>query len=81
MSFHHSYHGNTHGALSVSGNEYHKRAFRPLLPLVKFINFNNEEDLTQITEKTAGVVAETIQGAAGFITPNLDYLKKLKKRW
>lgn len=80
IAFHNSYHGNTHGALSVSGNEYHKRAFRPLLPLIKFINFNKEEDLTQITEKTAGVVVETIQGAAGFITPENDFLKKLKKR-
>ncbi|MDO4762825.1 MAG: aspartate aminotransferase family protein [Flavobacteriaceae bacterium] len=80
VAFHHSYHGNTHGALSVSGNEYHKRAFRPLLPMVKFIHFNDEEDLAQITEKTAGVIVETIQGAAGFITPNPDYFKKLKKR-
>lgn len=80
VAFHNSYHGNTHGALSVSGNEYHKRAFRPLLPLIKFIHFNNEEDLAQITEKTAGVIVETIQGAAGFITPENDFLKKLKKR-
>lgn len=80
VAFHNSYHGNTHGALSVSGNESHKRAFRPLLPMVKFINFNKEEDLTQITDKTAGVVVETIQGAAGFIVPENDFLKKLKKR-
>lgn len=80
IAFHHSYHGNTHGALSVSGNETHKRAFRPLLPMVNFINFNKEEDLELITDKTAGVIVETIQGAAGFITPNNDYLKKLKKR-
>lgn len=80
VAFHNSYHGNTHGALSVSGNEYHKRAFRPLLPMIKFINFNKEEDLAQITEKTAGVVVETIQGAAGFIIPENDFLKKLKKR-
>ena len=56
IAFHNAYHGNTHGALSVAGNEYHKRAFRPLLPLVNFIHFNNEEDLAKITEKTAGVV-------------------------
>lgn len=80
IAFHHSYHGNTHGALSVSGNETHKRAFRPLLPMVNFINFNQEEDLELITEKTAGVIVETIQGAAGFITPNDGYLKKLKKK-
>lgn len=80
IAFHQSYHGNTHGALSVSGNETHKRAFRPLLPLVNFIHFNNEKDFDKITEKTACVLVETIQGAAGFITPNSNYLKNLKKR-
>lgn len=80
ISFKNSYHGNTHGALSVSGNEYHKREFRPLLPMVGFIEFNNEADLSQITEKTAGVILETIQGAAGFLVPEEGYLKKLKNR-
>ncbi len=80
ISFKNSYHGNTHGALSVSGNEYHKNAFRPLLPLVNFIEFNAEEDLKKITEKTAGVIMETIQGAAGFLLPNHSYIQKLKKR-
>ena len=80
ISFKNSYHGNTHGALSVSGNEYHKREFRPLLPLVRFIGFNEEKDLAKITEKTACVIMETIQGAAGFLVPDDDYLKKLKQR-
>lgn len=80
VSFHNAYHGNTHGALSVSGNEYHKREFRPLLPLVDFIEFNKEEDLENITHKTACVILETIQGAAGFLLPEPDYLKKLKAR-
>lgn len=75
-----SYHGNTHGALSVSGNEYHKREFRPLLPMVNFIGFNNQEDFNKITEKTACVLAETIQGAAGFLLPDSDYFLNLKKR-
>ncbi|MDR6547982.1 acetylornithine/succinyldiaminopimelate/putrescine aminotransferase [Chryseobacterium rhizosphaerae] len=80
ISFKNSYHGNTHGALSVSGNENHKREFRPLLPMISFIEFNNEEDLEKITDKTACVILETIQGAAGFLVPNDDYLIKLKKR-
>lgn len=80
ISFKNSYHGNTHGALSVSGNEYHKREFRPLLPLVNFIEFNSERDLEKITEKTACVILETIQGAAGFLVPESNYLKKLKSR-
>ena len=80
VSFKNSYHGNTHGALSVSGNEYHKREFRPLLPMVTFIESNEEEDLERITEKSACVILETIQGAAGFLVPENDYLKKLKAR-
>ena len=71
ISFKDSYHGNTHGSLSVSGNENHKQAFRPLIPDIQFIEFNNENDL--------GIV-ETIQGAAGFRLPENDYLLKLKKR-
>lgn len=80
ISMKNSYHGNTHGALSVSGNEHYKREFRPLLPDVRFIAFDNEAEFFKITEKTACVIAETIQGAAGFIMPSQDYFKNLKKR-
>jgi len=80
ISMKQSYHGNTHGALSVSGNELHKREFRPLLPLVDFIEFNNTDEFSKITEKTACVIAETIQGAAGFLMPDQDYFPRLKKR-
>ncbi|MFC6268421.1 aspartate aminotransferase family protein [Frigoriflavimonas asaccharolytica] len=80
ISMKNSYHGNTHGALSVSGNEYHKREFRPLLPMVSFINFNDETEFSKITEKTACVIAETIQGAAGFLMPDQNYFKNLKNR-
>ena len=76
----HAYHGNTMGSLSVMGYEERKSAFRPLLPDVSFIEFNNEEDLKQITEKTAGVILETIQGGAGFIEPKNGYLKKVRQR-
>ena len=75
-----AYHGNTHGSLSLAGREEKKRAFRPLLPNINFIEFNSELDLAKITQKTAGVVVETIQGASGFKLPQNDYLKKLKNR-
>lgn len=75
-----AYHGNTQGALSVAGNEVHKREFRPLLPMVNFIEFNKLSDLQHITEKTACVIVETIQGAAGFILPEENYFRKLKQR-
>jgi len=74
------YHGNTQGAMSVCGAEEQNRAFRPLLPNVKFIKFNNFDDISKITNKTACVILETIQGGAGFITPKLNYLKKIKER-
>jgi len=75
-----SYHGSTHGALSLLGREHQKKAYRPLLPDVGFIQFNREEDLERITTKTAAVLLETIQGGAGFILPERDYLKKVKQR-
>ncbi|RUA12503.1 MAG: aspartate aminotransferase family protein [Flavobacteriia bacterium] len=76
----HAYHGNTMGSLSLMGYEERKSAFRPLIPDVRFINFNVEEDLAKITEKTAAVVLETIQGGAGFILPENGYLEKVRKR-
>ena len=75
-----AYHGNTMGSLSVMGYEARKGAFRPLIPDVHFINFNDESDLEKITEKTAGVLLETIQGGAGFIEPENNYLAKVRKR-
>lgn len=75
-----AYHGSTHGSLSVSGNEVKKFAFRPLLPDVQFIEFNKEEDLKQITEKTACVIIETIQGDAGVRIPAKQYLEALRKK-
>lgn len=75
-----AYHGNTQGAMSVCGAEQQNRAFRPLIPGSKFIEYNNELDLEKITSKTAGVILETIQGGAGFIEPKNDYLTKVKKR-
>ena len=74
------YHGNTQGSMSVCGAETQNSAFRPLIPGVKFISFNNEVDLTKITTKTAAVILETIQGGAGFIVPKNNYLQKVKKQ-
>lgn len=75
-----SYHGSTHGSLSISGNEIKKRAFRPLLPDVKFIEFNNLHDLEMITDQTACVIMETIQGDAGVRIPSREYLQAVRKR-
>ena len=75
-----AYHGNTQGSMSVCGAEKQNRAFRPLVPGIKFIEFNNVADLDKITKKTAGVILETIQGGAGFIEPVNNYLSKVKQR-
>ncbi len=75
-----SYHGSTHGSLSVSGNEVKKSAFRPLLPDVKFIDFNSLFDLEQITNRTACLIMETIQGDAGVRIPAKEYMKAVRKR-
>lgn len=76
----HAYHGNTMGSLSLLGLEERKSAFRPLIPAVRFITFNNDDDLNKITSNTAAVILETIQGGAGFIMPKNDYLAKIRKR-
>lgn len=75
-----AYHGNTMGALSIMGLEERKEAFYPLIPDCKSIEFNNEIDIKQITNKTAAVVLETIQGGAGFILPKNNYLQKVRNR-
>ncbi|WP_274474416.1 aspartate aminotransferase family protein [Mangrovimonas aestuarii] len=80
ISAKHAYHGNTMGSMSVMGYEERKQAFRPLIPGINFIEFNNDVDLEKITNKTACVILETIQGGAGFIMPKEDYLTKVRKR-
>lgn len=80
ISCHNAYHGNTMGSMSVMGFEERKKIFSPLIPDVDFITFNNEEDIQKITTKTAGIILESIQGGAGFIEPQNDFLAKIKKR-
>ena len=80
ISFKNAYHGSTHGALSVMGNEEFKNSFRPLLPDINFLNFNSEEGLGNISGKTACVIVEPIQGEAGIRLPEDDYLKKIRKK-
>ncbi|MBT8269640.1 MAG: aspartate aminotransferase family protein [Flavobacteriaceae bacterium] len=74
-----AYHGNTMGALSIMGYEERKRPFRPLIPDVRFVEFNALEDLQHISKNTAAVVLETIQGGAGFILPDPGYLETVSK--
>lgn len=75
-----AYHGNTIGALSVMGYEERKNPFRPLLPDIRFIDFNSLNDIKKITSNTAAVILETIQGGAGFIEPKNNFLKNIQIR-
>lgn len=80
ISCHGAYHGNTNGSLSLSDKEHKKKPFEPLLPEVNFIRFNSVEDVKKITDKTAGVFIETIQGDAGVRQASPEFLKALRKR-
>ena len=83
ISMRRAYHGSTHGAMSMMGapeGEEWKSAFRPLLPDTKAIRFNCEEDLMQITERTACVLCEPVQGEAGVRPPQPGYLQALRRR-
>ncbi len=80
IAFKKAYHGSTHGALSILGDESLKRSYRPLLPDIKFLEFNNANQLKNITNKTACVVVEPIQAEAGIIVPKDDFLLKLRNR-
>ena len=79
IGFAHSYHGSTQGALSLMGDEYWRNAFRPLLPGISHLRFNHLEDLEQITEKTACVVAETVQAEKGVIKPLPEWIRPCEK--
>lgn len=80
ISFKKAYHGSTHGALSIMGDEYFKNAYRPLLPQTKLLNFNCLEDLNFITNETAAVVIEPIQGEAGIRKVTPEFLTALRKK-
>ncbi|MBN2614680.1 MAG: aspartate aminotransferase family protein [Bacteroidales bacterium] len=80
IAFKNAYHGHTHGAMSMLGNEEMKYAFYPLLPDVRFLNFNVPEELAQITEKTACVLIEPIQAEAGILIPGKNYIRALRER-
>ncbi len=79
-SFYNSYHGSTLGSLSVSGNEIKKYRYRPLIPGVTFLQFNNLDDLEKINPEMAAVIIEPVQGDAGVRIPSEEYLKTLRRR-
>jgi acetylornithine/succinyldiaminopimelate/putrescine aminotransferase len=80
ISFENAYHGSTHGSLSLMGNEEFKNAFRPLLPDTKQLKYNDLSVLNEISERTACVIIETIQGEAGAVVPQQEFMLALRKK-
>ena len=80
VAFKNSYHGSTQGALSIIGDEYWRAAYRPLLPDVQHLTYNSFEELERITERTACVIAETVQAEAGILPPQDGWLQALQNR-
>jgi acetylornithine/succinyldiaminopimelate/putrescine aminotransferase len=80
IAFKGAYHGSTNGSLSISSNEKRKKSFEPLLPNIDFITLNSIEDLDLISNKTAGVFLETIQGDAGVQIPTYCFMKSTKEK-
>jgi acetylornithine/succinyldiaminopimelate/putrescine aminotransferase len=80
VSFLNSYHGSTYGAMSIQGSELYKSSFRPLLPDIFQIPFNDPEKLKIIDDKTACAIVEPVQAEAGVVFPQNSFLHKLRTR-
>ncbi len=80
IAFKNSYHGSTQGALSVMGDEYWRNAFRPLLPDVLHLEYNAADALNEITERTACVIAETVQAEMGVNAPSKEWMQQLRRK-
>jgi len=80
FAYEQAYHGGTHGAMSILGDAKARSGYLPLLPGIKHIRFNKEEDLSLIHEGVAAVIIEPIQAEAGIVEPAGDYLARVRKQ-
>ena len=80
VAFENAYHGSTHGSLSVIGNDSYQKPFEPLLPGINHLKFNSIEDLVVITQETACVIIEPVQGEAGIIEGSHEFITALRNR-
>ena len=80
IAFRHSYHGSTQGSLSLMGDEQWRNAFRPLLPGVLHLDFNEVSSLQLITEKTACVITEAVQAERGVYAASVEWMHALRKK-
>jgi acetylornithine/succinyldiaminopimelate/putrescine aminotransferase len=75
-----AYHGSTHATSALMSDDTYARAFRPFVPGVRFIEYNNKESLERITTKTAAVFIETMQGEAGCRGASACFMRALRER-
>lgn len=80
IAFNHAYHGSTQGALSLIGDEYWRRAYRPLLPDVYHYPYGTDEVLDAIDHSIACVIVETVQAESGVTRPNPEWLRQIRKK-
>ena len=80
ICFNKAYHGSTQGALSVMGDEYFRNAYRPLLPDILHYDYNSQEAIDAISDKTACVIMETVQAESGIVPPNADWIKAIRQK-
>lgn len=80
IAMNHSFHGRSMGALSVTGNEAYQEPFRPLVGGIRFADFNDLESVkARITDRTCGIILETVQGEGGIYPASEEFLKGVKK--
>ena len=80
ICFNKSYHGSTQGALSLMGDEYFRNSFRPLLPGITHLDYNDLHSLNAISDKTACVILEPVQAESGVTVPDISFLRQLQKQ-
>lgn len=80
IAMHHSFHGRSMGALSVTGNKHYQEAFGPLIPGIKFADYNDLESVkAAITDKTCAIIFETVQGEGGIYPGNMEFVQGVRK--
>ncbi len=80
IAMNHSFHGRSLGALAVTGNAHYQEPFEPLMPGVKFADFNDFESVkAQVTDKTCAIIMETVQGEGGIYPADAAFLKKVRE--
>lgn len=80
IAMHHSFHGRSMGALAVTGNKHYQEAFGPMIPGIKFANYNDLESVKQlVNDKTCAIIFETVQGEGGIYPATNEFIQGVRK--